>query len=674
MTYNRFILWLMTLALLFSLVSCRKPQEEPAGTLSAPPVNNEPALTDDEFYGSPDFIFKATVDSVKKEYFTNPDGDPAENAHVTLYNLTILELYKGSFGDEFGYPSPFPLKIYNGEGLAADAEFERFRLEVGQEYILGISYLTDSTACYNDQGGYVIEKEEAWTFVMNENGKYENLVEGANHKEWDIPTLKEKINYLYRPADQPPQVAPLYTVDKIKKDPAITKEQREQFFDFVREWRVDAMSDFTLEKLMPLEQFKYYCAYFVTEEEKTYVDMGVNYTGAAVERIAERFGTSYGLKADEPVFVKAGSLKDLPFAELIQYKEEKVNGKTLVTARCINYAIPAYYNMDWAHIQETDSYPTHRAMILDGKVEGYESYSVYDFSYYTVSGKYPAQFVSFTCYDAQSIADGSRPLPDFIPGEDAQIATETKVTFSDSPALERIGNGVFYHGIDSFYPAYIDKKDTEFRTTMKNTPAFAYKLLDQGKADAEKKLCEPIDMVVVGGIHLDWHSYRYPEYSVTVINGPETFIIIGKPNLVPDFLYEKMLLMNASKDSVIVRSINQKITITDDVYYFRIQRFSPTIDGKQVDFKELLKNDPQATEKLIKQADRDAKKGLCKKNACYDGGTVRYDYEKYTIFNFHAFNSKTEDPDDYLEGIVISLAGMSQQLVEDMVFHGVMMI
>ncbi len=209
------------------------------------------------------------------------------------------------------------------------------------------------------------------------------------------------------------ETIPRYTVDENWKDSSITGAQREQFFELVKEWRVDAMYEFTPEKPMELELFKYYCAYFVTDEEKTYVDMGVTYPGSAIERIAKRFGVTYGLKDDESVFLKAGSLRDLPFAELIQYKEEQVDGKTLVTARCIDYDIPEYRYLDWDLVETTDNYASYKAMILAGDVTGYEYYTIFDFSFYTEDGKTPTQFVSYASYSPESIFDGSYPMPEF---------------------------------------------------------------------------------------------------------------------------------------------------------------------------------------------------------------------------------------------------------------------
>jgi hypothetical protein len=196
-----------------------------------------------------------------------------------------------------------------------------------------------------------------------------------------------------------------------EKDSTITDEQRKLFFDLVKEYRVDAMPEFSSGNPIELNWLKYYCAYFVEEDEKTFVSGGVNYTGAAVERIAKRFGISYGLKDDDQVFVKAGSLMSTPFAELIQYKEELAEGKTLVTARCVNYQFSEYNYNDYPEGELT--YPKHRSMVIGGKASGYEYYEIIDFSFYTEDGKTPSQFVSHMRYLESTLKDGTQTLPEF---------------------------------------------------------------------------------------------------------------------------------------------------------------------------------------------------------------------------------------------------------------------
>lgn len=681
MTFKRIVAWTMLFLLLLSSSACRIN-----GAGDTFEHTTYFSLSEEEFYGEPDLIIRATVDLAKKQYTLEPSIHTEwETVDVTIYHLTILETLRGNLNDE--QPGIFPIKVYNNGG---NSEGDPFYLTVGEEYVLGLSDVREQDDPYEDGGGYILIGPRRWTFHLGPNGEeYRNSATKAN--SFNLPNLdalKDKITPKYEPSP-PTEVVPLYTVDERIKDPTITAEQREQFFDFVQKWRVDAMTEFSPGKPMQLELFKYYCAYFVTDEEKSLTDMGVNYTGAAIERIAKWFGTTYNLKDDEPVFLKAGSLRDLPLAELIQYKEEKVDGKTLVTARCIQYSFPEYYYVDWSDVPKMESYAGHKRMILDGYVSsGYENYSVFDFSFYTEDGKTPTQFVAYNCYYPESFDKGF-PLPDFIPSENAETnqkePTETtpepevdplpKVTVvrDETPELEKLASGVFYYGIKEFYPALKNEENVELRELLKTNLLAPYDIYTRGKEEAEKGLCQCFETQVLGSSHLDMEICRYPEYTVTKITGNlGSFWLISTPSVNADFLYNKMVLMNAPADAVIIRSTGWLYQKADRVYYFQIQRFFPSIDGKQVDFEEFLNNEPNAVDKLLKQADQDAKKKLCEKNAAYDGGTVRYDYKNYSIIKFHASVPDLEDPNTpkYNEAIVIGPKDMTYGDAYDAIFKG----
>ncbi len=161
----------------------------------------EAELTDADFYGAPEQVVRATVKKLKEEYFTDPDGEPEGNAHVSVYELEISETYKGNCGETL------ELKIFNGKGMSPDLylygedrdyileePIEPFSLEVGQEYILGISHITPKKSnCYGDEGGYIIRYGELWCFAQNEEGLYENKKSGVNHRELTIEEIKANV-------------------------------------------------------------------------------------------------------------------------------------------------------------------------------------------------------------------------------------------------------------------------------------------------------------------------------------------------------------------------------------------------------------------------------------------------------------------------------------------------
>ncbi|MBR6793635.1 MAG: hypothetical protein IKM48_04685, partial [Clostridia bacterium] len=565
-----------------------------------------PSLTDEEYYSEPEVIVQATIDVVKKQYTTDPTKSATgKTAEVTVYNIFISNVYRGQLGYE--PPSVFHVKIYN-------TEEEPFYLTVGKKYILGLAYIREEDDEYGDGGGYVIIGPRRWTIQKDPQGsEYRNFAQTTDARSWEnLMVLLEKIaeqQQLPEPDPQPvPQ--PKYTVDGIKKDASITEALREQFYELYRTWRVDAMFEFSPEKPMELELFKYYCAYFVTDEEKSYVDMGVSYTGAAVERIAKRFGMTYGLKADDAVFVKAGSLRSIPFAEVIQYKKETVDGKTLVTARCIEYFFNDYEYSDQEHIEASESYSARKKMIIKGKVTGYDHYAITDFSFYTEDGKTPTQFVSCMGYSPELLADGYQTLPEFVPTktETAQKPTEEKqpevtapvtatVVLDETPELERIGDCLFYYGIKEFHPVLNGKKAAELREIAKTNNIAGYDVFKQGKADAEKGLCEKFSCYSTDHNEPSYDYYEYPDYHVVHIDGlAGGFYLICTPKTDCFALYDKMILMNASEDSVIVPSTKGPVDLGKGVYFYTVQRFMPTIDGKQVDFKQLLQEDPTAEE------------------------------------------------------------------------------
>ncbi|MBQ8894473.1 MAG: hypothetical protein IJ043_08725 [Clostridia bacterium] len=219
----------------------------------------------------------------------------------------------------------------------------------------------------------------------------------------DVP--EENENVTPGAADTPQAKSEWYNAE-------ISDDLRRQFFDLVKDYRVDAMYEFTPEQPMELEWFKWYCAYFVAEEDKTYVSGGVNYTGKAVEEIAKRFGVTYGLKDDDVVFLKADSLRDVPFAELIGYRKETVDGKTLITARCVNYSYSDYYYIDRVETELT--YPARREAVIKGEATDHDGNCVIlDFSFYTEDGTTPTQFVSFKEYPQWALEDGTLQLPEF---------------------------------------------------------------------------------------------------------------------------------------------------------------------------------------------------------------------------------------------------------------------
>ena len=69
-----------------------------------------------------------------------------------------------------------------------------FELQVGKEYIAGLTYCPEEDArFYADDGGYSILYGKNFCFEKSEDGKYENMVQGQNHMSIDPDTLESEI-------------------------------------------------------------------------------------------------------------------------------------------------------------------------------------------------------------------------------------------------------------------------------------------------------------------------------------------------------------------------------------------------------------------------------------------------------------------------------------------------
>jgi hypothetical protein len=165
-------------------------------------------LEESDFFKAPTWIIKATVDSIEKEYFTNPNGEevdlagiPYDNAFVTLYNLTVSKCYKGNWES-----NTLQLKILNGKGMSPNLylygkdkdyilaeEPQKFFLDVGKEYILGVAYVPKGSSVYEGEEQYLLRYGDCWCFEKNDTGIYVNKNNEINHMEFESETLMNLI-------------------------------------------------------------------------------------------------------------------------------------------------------------------------------------------------------------------------------------------------------------------------------------------------------------------------------------------------------------------------------------------------------------------------------------------------------------------------------------------------
>ncbi len=190
---------------------------------------------------------------------------------------------------------------------------------------------------------------------------------------------------------------------EIKKDPSITEEQREYFFEFARTYYLSGMRYFEDGKPAHLDDFKWYCVCLYPEKVKD-----LAFPGEIIEKVAsEFFGWSYGLKEGETVPLEIGGHAGPPTAELINYKEEKVGEQTLVTLRYADYAVWPLWDEDDTWQKEHEKYAPLREQIIKGNVTEEYSLTFFDVQYYTKDGKTPERFMSYRSYQYNAVPEFS---------------------------------------------------------------------------------------------------------------------------------------------------------------------------------------------------------------------------------------------------------------------------
>ncbi|PWM38456.1 MAG: hypothetical protein DBX52_06930 [Clostridiales bacterium] len=201
MKIRKVLLLITALAVLLTLSACRREKYYVSSEAL------ETVMSDELYFGVPDYIVRGTVTKMVEEYFTAPDGPSYENAHVTVYELEITESYKGTLSEE-----TVLLKIINGGGLSVnmylygeDGDYileepvDIFSLEPGQEYLLGLGVLNpEKFQTYGETEGYVVRLGKHWALMDRGDGVYQSMVspEDLNYHEFTIETLAKKLALL----------------------------------------------------------------------------------------------------------------------------------------------------------------------------------------------------------------------------------------------------------------------------------------------------------------------------------------------------------------------------------------------------------------------------------------------------------------------------------------------
>ncbi len=89
-------------------------------------------------------------------------------------------------------------------------------------------------------------------------------------------------------------------------------------------------------------------------------------------------------------------------------------------------------------------------------------------------------------------------------------------------------------------------------------------------------------------------------------------------------------------------------TINDyDLYYYGLDEVNIIVGDKTISLKDALDNGVLSVQLLLDKLETDADIGKCSEDMYKEGGTLRYEYDEYTVFKFKVING----PKDIYIGI-----------------------
>lgn len=203
---------------------------------------------------------------------------------------------------------------------------------------------------------------------------------------------------------------PVYV--QVPKQEGITDAQRETFFALARKYCLHTMPDFAFGKKPTAEECERYAVNYCSSvllrgDTETYIPKD------AMEQMGkEVFNVAFALDGDMKTTLGAIAL---PMAELIYYKEEQSEGKTLITGKFVDhYFYPFAYAVDPESV--TITYDPNDAGITGNVLKAYELSQEENISFYeaakkvVVSGQLDTVERASRCYEIQYYTeDGINP-------------------------------------------------------------------------------------------------------------------------------------------------------------------------------------------------------------------------------------------------------------------------
>lgn len=259
-----------------------------------------------------------------------------------------------------------------------------------------------------------------------------------------------------------------------------------------------------------------------------------------------------------------------------------------------------------------------------------------------------------------------------------------KVEYSDTNKLERLTEGalgknfdyeIYYYGIKNFY-INVAGKSVELREALAKDPEILDGLYGEWKQDHGSQFA----YYDGGSVEYPYETYnaarvytcRSPYYSMD--------LVISKAA----HLGELKDLLNVEYTDPLVERIEygrqefdglERLTKGDlgehfdyEIYYYGIKNFYIKVDGKTLELRDALKQDPEIIKKLYNYWNEDHKNGPI----CKDGGSREFPYLRYTAIRLHALREEYSAEDctvktGYNKDLIICPPKMSLSFVRELI-------
>jgi len=244
--------------------------------------------------------------------------------------------------------------------LLTKEEFENFVYDT-----FGYKATLKKDIKYDKPPSYIVcmEMEGATIMSYSVSETFENGLKVAE-VGLQYSNLLEKVRWVLNSQNELEYIISIIHEEKIyptpKRDKTITNEMRETYFDFVIDYRVDAMPEFSEGELPDSKNIKLYALHLIGPNYSEPDNMPIDIE--EVQKAAkDRFGIDNIKNEDMDYAVSVTDLTELPYAELIGYNSEQTDKSTVITATVGIYRPYEEYTVEFQHSLEY-----YRNKIIEG--------------------------------------------------------------------------------------------------------------------------------------------------------------------------------------------------------------------------------------------------------------------------------------------------------------------